>query len=217
MSGRTRTRCIRPPRDQEASSFASILERLVESVPGAKGALMVDVEGEAVDYAGQLDPFEIKICGAHWQIMLGELRETRHFTQCQQITVRARGYSYIIRQLPEGYALVLVLYRHAAFSVSERTLDEFDAALCMEAGWERPAGGAKWFRVDVETQPGDRSRPRRLRAAGVWQPIEVMGAMMGLRRREKGFRVRLPSGAEMLLVRECRGRWYADEIVEDII
>jgi hypothetical protein len=41
-----------------------------------------------------------------------------------------------------------------------------------------------------------------------------MGQMVGLRPREKGFRVRLPSGAEMLLVRERLGRWFADERVE---
>jgi hypothetical protein len=41
-----------------------------------------------------------------------------------------------------------------------------------------------------------------------------MGAVMGLGPREKGFRVRLPSGAEMMLVRERLGQWFADEHVE---
>ncbi|UQA59262.1 roadblock/LC7 domain-containing protein [Polyangium aurulentum] len=219
MNGPPRTKSRRPPpppRDQEISGFTGILERLIQSVPGAKGAAIVDGEGETVDYAGPMDPFELKICAAHWQIVLGDLRETRHFAELQQITVRARGRSYVIRQLPERYALVIVLHRHAAFAGSERTFEEIDAALYAEVGWPRPSRSAKWFRVDVETQPHDHSRPRRLRAAGRWLTIEVMGSMVGLRRREKGFRVRLPSGAEMLLVRECRGRWYADEHIEDL-
>ena len=41
-----------------------------------------------------------------------------------------------------------------------------------------------------------------------------MGALVGLAPRENGFRVRLPSGAEMMLVRERLGRWFADEHVE---
>ncbi|MDC3955980.1 hypothetical protein [Polyangium jinanense] len=220
MSERTRSRRPRPappPRDQEASTFTKILERLVRALPGAKGTALVDAEGETVDYFGILDPFDLKVAAAHWQIVLGELRETPNFASPKKITVRARGRGYIVRQLPDGYALVVVFHPLAAFAASERTLEEIEAQIYAEAGWARPQGSTKWFRVDVETAPPDHSRPRRLRAAGGWQPIEVMGAMVGLRGREKGFRVRLPSGAEMLLVRECRDRWFADEHVEELI
>jgi hypothetical protein len=41
-----------------------------------------------------------------------------------------------------------------------------------------------------------------------------MGSVLGLAPREKGFRVRLPSGAEMMLVRERLGGWFADERVD---
>jgi len=178
---------------------------------------MVDSEGETVDYAGEMDPFDLKVAAAHWQIALAEIRETPQLSAARQITVRARGRGYVVRQLPEGYALVVVLHPRAAFAASERTLDEIEEKLCAEAGWLRPAGSAKWFRVEVETSPMDHSRPRRVRARGKWQPLEVMGAIVGLRPREKGFRVRLPSGLEMLLVRECRGRWFADEHVEELV
>jgi hypothetical protein len=63
----------------------------------------------------------------------------------------------------------------------------------------------------VEPEPHDRARPARVRVAERWQPIEVMGAVVGLAHREKGFRVRLPNGAEMLLVREPLDRWFTDE------
>ncbi len=220
MSERTRSRRPRPapvPRDQEASTFTRILECLVTSVPGAKGAAMVDAEGETVDYFGVMEPFDLKVAAAHWQIVLGEMRETSNFNASKQLTVRARGSGYIVRQLPDRYALVVVFHPHAAFAASERALDEIDGQLCAEAGWPRPQGTTKWFRVDVETLPSDHSRPRRLLAAGGWHAIEVMGTMVGLRGREKGFRVRLPNGAEMLLVREGRGRWFTDEHVEELI
>ena len=42
-----------------------------------------------------------------------------------------------------------------------------------------------------------------------------MGAVVGLAPRERGFRVRLQSGAEMMLVRERLGRWFADEHLDE--
>jgi hypothetical protein len=44
--------------------------------------------------------------------------------------------------------------------------------------------------------------------------VDVLGALVGLGPRERGFRVRLPSGHEMTLVRERLGQWFADEHVE---
>jgi hypothetical protein len=35
--------------------------------------------------------------------------------------------------------------------------------------------------------------------------------VMGLRDRERGYMVRLPSGVEMMLVRERSGLWFCDE------
>jgi hypothetical protein len=217
MSEQARSRRVRPvppPRDQEASTFTTILERLLETTPGSRGAVLVDKDGETVDYAGILQPFDLKIAAAHWQIVISELQELQHFSESRQIILRARERGYIVRRLPEGYGLVLVVHARAAFAASARAIDEIEVNLCTEAGWERPAGSAKWFRVEVETLAPDHMRPHRMRAAGTWQAIEVLGTMMGLRPREKGFRVRLAGGAEMSLVRECRRRWFADEHVD---
>jgi predicted regulator of Ras-like GTPase activity (Roadblock/LC7/MglB family) len=212
--GARRRRVRRAPRDQAPSSFAEILEHLLDSIPGADAAALVDYEGETVDYAGVLDPFDLKIAAAHWTIVLTEIAETR-IGAPRQLVVRARTRSYIIRQLQPGYAVVVVLHPRAAFAASDRALQEADARLRAEAGWSAPHATARcWYCVDVEPEACDRGRPARLRGANGWQPVEVMGAMVGLPPREKGFRVRLPSGAEMLLVRERMGRWFADERLE---
>jgi len=131
--------------------------------------------------------------------------------------VRARKRSYLVRRLQERYALVVILHRHAAFAVSERALAEADARLSREAGWAERPSQTRWFGVEVETgrRGRDKTRPLRLRAAEGWQPVEVVGCVVGLAPREKGFLVRLPTGAEMLLVRERLGRWYADEHIKD--
>ena len=197
----------RPERDMAPSSFTMILERLVVSTPSARGAALVDFEGETVDYAGSLDPFEMKIAAATWQIALAEIGETAIETP-HQVVVRAARSSYVLRRVNKEYAIILVLHARAAFAVSERALAEAETGLASDAGWSRrnrPAG----FGVSVQTGP--EHRPVELFVADEWQPIDIMGAVVGLRDRERGYRVRLPSGVEMMLVRERNGLWFCDE------
>jgi hypothetical protein len=207
-----------PPRDQVSSPFTRVLERLVAVTPGALAAALVDFEGETEDYAGRLDPFELKITAAHWLIVLSESAEAGESSALgpiERLTVRARGRAYYVRRLEENYAVVLVLLPRAAFAVSERAMQEAIAGLSAEAGWPLPRDATRWFWVEVEAdRPGRAARPKRLKVGGTFQPVEVMGAVMGLAPREHGFRVRLPSGAEMMLVRERLGRWFSDEHVE---
>lgn len=210
-------RDLAPPRDQGRSTFTRILEHLVAVTPGAQGAALVDYEGETVDYAGRLDVFELKITAAHWLIVLSETAESAPVGPIQQLIVRARGRAWYVRRLEENYAVVLILHPRAAFAVSERAMQEAIVGLSAEAGWPLPRDAARWFWVEVESEHQGRAvRPLRLKVAGLFQPVEVMGSLVGggLAARERGFRVRLPSGAEMMLVRERLGRWFADEHVE---
>ncbi len=205
-----------PERDQEPSIFTTILERLVAATPGAVGTALVDYEGETVDYAGYLEAFDLKVTAAHWQIVLAETAEAEKIGPIRQITVRARTKSYVLRRIHDHYALILILHPHAAFAVSERALQEAASRISREAGWTMPQGTTRWSCVQVQTEPNDRKRPLLVRVSDAWQPVEVMGALVGLKPTERGFRVRLPSGAEMMLVRERLGRWFADEHIGDI-
>jgi len=51
------------------------LSQLVESVPGALGAILVDWEGEAVEHVARMDAYELKVIGAHKGVILCNMRE----------------------------------------------------------------------------------------------------------------------------------------------
>lgn len=204
-----------PARDQATSTFTHILERLLAATPGARAAALVDFEGETVDYAGSLDPFDLKIAAAHWLIVLSEIAATQQAGVIQQVCVRAHRHGYFVRRLEEDYAVVLVLHPRAAFAVSDRAVEEAIARLSLEAGWPVPKDAARWFCVEVTAERrGHVPRPVKLKVAGSWQPVDVLGTMVGLKERERGFRVRLSNGREMMLLRERLGQWFADEPVE---
>jgi hypothetical protein len=222
-------------RDQEQSAFSAILSALVEAVPLAAGAALVDAEGETVDYAGHLDPFDLKVAAAHFQVVLHDIREFPPLAAVREVRVRAKKRAYLLRILDADYSVILVLHRYGAFCVSKRALREAEIRLCVEAGLDQREGESPWYRVEVQTTRG---RPIRLRAPLqyseltpppsirqpelfqerpeardplAWVQIEVIGALMGTLPRERGYRIRLSSGAEMTLLRERNRLWFVDE------
>jgi hypothetical protein len=210
----------RPKRDESRTAFTQILERLVELEPAVLGAVIVDAEGEAVDYAGQLDPFYTKVAGAHLCVVLDQVGGRARSGKASplgrptQVVVRGARTSFLVRRLPEGYALVVMLKRHG-FSISARALAVSEERLANEAGWHVPPDKRPvWYPVRVETAFRNRRRPSRLRTGSVWQPVEVLGSIVGLGR-ERGYRCRLRSGAELTLLREPAGTWYADEFIDE--
>ncbi len=203
------------PRDTDATPFSAILAELLLRVPGAYAAALVDAEGETVDYAGHGDPFDLRVAAAHLQLVLQGIRGSAlALGEPRWVVVRGLRKSVAASVLPDGYALALLLRPRSAFAISTRALKVCTRALAAEAGWTdlEQRDGVKqrsWFAVDVETD--GRGRPVRVGSQRV--AVEVLGAVMGLAVRERGFRVRSLDGTELTLVREPRERWYADEPV----
>jgi hypothetical protein len=199
-----------------------ILAAFVARVPGARAAALVDAEGETVDYAGSIDPFELRLAAAHWRLVLDEASAQRSMTSAENITIRASRRSYLISVLPDGYALVTVLVRGAGFSGTKRALAVCASALSEEAGWtwDGLATPPLWFSLDVVADA--KLRPRGVRLGSTVRPLEIIGSLVAgvrgaanLRRfGERAWRVRFDSGVEAMLVRERGGAWYADEPLE---
>jgi predicted regulator of Ras-like GTPase activity (Roadblock/LC7/MglB family) len=51
------------------SIFGEILQRLVDQIPGSRGAVFADWEGETVDLATRIDKTEMSLIAAHWGIV----------------------------------------------------------------------------------------------------------------------------------------------------
>jgi predicted regulator of Ras-like GTPase activity (Roadblock/LC7/MglB family) len=199
-------------RDQDESVFAAILADLVSRVPGARGAALVDAEGETVDYASAIRPFDLRLAAAHWRIVLDEVRAGDSLASTYCIIVRATRGSYIVQALPDGYALVVILSRAAGFSGFRRALTACERDLCDEAGWPKSARPrATTFPVRVEQDA--RGRPVALSIGGPTRSVEILGThASGPARGEKAWRVRLDTGFETTLVRESGGHWYLDDV-----
>ena len=200
------------PRDQATSAFSTILMRLVDS-SDATAAVLVDPDGETVDYAGSGDVYEMKIAAAEWRLVLSYVHAARieHWQKTRELYFRGQRRSFAVIGLTDGYAIVLVLVPRS-FGVSERAIDEAVRELKMEAGldFSDPRRGRDlWVRVEVRTRVNDPRRPVAVWVEGAWTDLEVLGRYP-LGDREVGYRARLSTGAELTLVREPLGRWYAD-------
>jgi hypothetical protein len=199
-------------RDQHESAFAAILSKFVALIPGARGAALVDSEGETVDYGGRANPFDVRVAAAHWRIVLDEARGTRGLCDVRSIAVRAAKASYLVQALPDGYALVVVMMRSAGFSGWQRAVAACAHALGEEAGWKPSATELppRWFPVSVLRD--ERGRPAAVRADGRLHPLEILGTLQaGLSGRGRAWRIRFESGLEATLVREPGGACYLDE------
>lgn len=208
-------------RVQLITPFTRILEQLIRACPGALGAAFVDAEGETVDYAGVIETFAIKIAAAHMRILLHEVSRLPALgaESTRELILRGQKRTFCIRAMPEGYAIVLVLARGVG-SVSSRAMQVAERRLASEAALPVCFRRSEtlWYPADVETALKDRWRPKIVRLGTTWEPLDtVLGAVAGLPSREKGFRVRLRSGAELTLIREPGAHWYTDEPAAELI
>lgn len=94
--------------------FKSLLNLLVERVPGAQGAIIADWEGEAVDQVGIMDEYDLKVIGAHKGVILHNMREVVDRLgddELKEIVVTTKQGQTLILPVTKDYYLVLTLDR----------------------------------------------------------------------------------------------------------
>jgi hypothetical protein len=137
------------------------------------------------------------------------------FHNVDVLTVRAASRTFLMQAMPDGYAIALCLPRHC-FGVSRRAMAQAMRDLGREAGLALPETRAQvsWARVKIRTLPGSRlhRRPDAIWLDNGWCPITILGRYQArdLSHSELGYLARLPSGAEVFLVRESLGIWFID-------
>lgn len=192
--------------------FGRALTTLVSRIPGALGAAFVDGDGEAVDFAGRIDAFDIKVAAAHARILMHHIDAFEKLGAPRWLTVRARRRTLHARLLPEGYAIVVVLARRAGFVSAPRSYAECERALREEGELGPPMAPPRSRPVDVKVDR--RGRPRALVASDRGSvDVEVLGRVGGLPPGSRGYRVRAADGSEVTLVREPGASWFAEDDV----
>jgi len=109
--------------------FKRILKDLVDLVPQAVGAIMVDWEGEAVQEYCHCDPYRIRFIAAHQEIILNRFRELHGAGQggaIEDLVVTASDGHLIIGEIDREYSLVLNAGRGCPLALA---LHHFRAAI----------------------------------------------------------------------------------------
>jgi predicted regulator of Ras-like GTPase activity (Roadblock/LC7/MglB family) len=102
-------------------SLEIILRDLVDHVPYAIGAILVDWEGEAVMEHCHCDPYDIRFIAAHKGIILSRLKEMQSAEQLgevEDVVVTSRAGHLIIGCINRDYSLVMNIERRCPVALA---------------------------------------------------------------------------------------------------
>lgn len=102
-------------------SFEVILKNLVDQVPQAIGAILVDWEGEAVMEHCHCDPYDIRFIAAHKGIILAHLKELQSKDQIgvvEDMVITASHMHLIIGCIDQDYSLVMNIERSSPIALA---------------------------------------------------------------------------------------------------
>ena len=171
----------RPPvraRELDVTDFTEALETLVHALPEAESATFIDDEGEAVDLAARVDPFEARIAGAVLSLPLHLARTFARKAGLGEVHglwgVGERRAALTAR-VGAGLDLVLVVESTIARDRVREALAEAAATLRYEAGL---TGDAASFTVEDRVMSSGSVRPVAVIERGVRREVrEVLGVL----------------------------------------
>lgn len=101
--------------------FQAILKNLVDTVPRAVGAILVDWEGEAVQEYCHCAPYDIRFVAAHKAVVLARLRESHsnnYGGAIEEVVVSSERQHLLIGVVDPDYSLVLQVERPAPVALA---------------------------------------------------------------------------------------------------
>lgn len=199
------------PRDQVESAFTEILRRLRMKVPAVLAAVFVDTEGECIDYASKIDPYDAKVSAAHMLMMMDLVQGTRAkvgFGEPFLLEISTDQRDLWVMRMGGEYVLVVVLTPDCDRAEITHALATASAEFRGEVGLDAPTweGSGKRLSVRVRASPGWRYAPDGWVAGGVRVTIsDVLGRWT--ESNDAGeevicFRVRTSDGQELTLVHD---------------
>lgn len=113
-------------------SIETILKNLVDNIPQAIGAILVDWEGEAVIENCRCDPYDIRFIAAHQVIILATIKEMKNYAQAGEVEdfviTSSKGH-LIVGCINEEYSLVMNIERNCPVFIAlqhfRRAITEF--------------------------------------------------------------------------------------------
>jgi hypothetical protein len=119
-----------------STSFTTILQRTVEAVPGAVGAIFAAWDGEAVDHwAARMDRDEILFLAAHYGIVLNHVQSVLHlfhFGEAEEIILHHTHMDLLVRSVSDGYYVVLAVRGQSHLATALREVGAAAIALRRE-------------------------------------------------------------------------------------
>jgi hypothetical protein len=197
---------VRPPfqRNRPASRFGEILAGLLDVHRQVDCAAFVDDNGECIDYASRLDPFEAELAGAHMLTVTNDMARRMSGVGAGELvlwTVEALRRDFVVRRVTEDHCVVVALISHGVTAHLLRSLAALADALRREGELAVPVWDARGepFHVSVRPSRGFGYAPESVALGeGGPTPVEVLG-----RWTERGF----ISAEEVVCFRvRCEGR-----------
>jgi predicted regulator of Ras-like GTPase activity (Roadblock/LC7/MglB family) len=168
-------------RDRPESTFAVILRDFIEVHPVVHAAVFVDRDGECIDYATSLEPFDAQVIGAQLaQVTLDLVRRVPRWGAGALVlwVLEAGSREFVVRRVSDEHVVVAALARSGVNARLLRSMGALAEALRRE-GELRAAGWEPWgerFVVELRRSAGGWGyAPSAIGQASARQPVEVLG------------------------------------------
>lgn len=115
--------------------FGPILQRAVERVPGAVGAIFADWEGEAVDCFAPRYKDDLPLLAAHYGVILNHIQSAlhlSHFGEAEELILQHGKLDLIVRAVDRHYFVVLAATSGSHLATALREVAQMASALRAE-------------------------------------------------------------------------------------